>query len=213
MADMAEAEEQLRRASDLMLELQQRLVEAQPQARPRPAVQPYGAPSTLPREAFPREATACEERPNTPVSPGRDVAGYSRSAWEAGPGVLRARHPGLETRGGEMVAGPNPGALKGAVDCEWQGGTEEAGEVRGGVGPGGCGDPQREAFQCSAGPPKGYVVAATAAETEPSPRPGSFLPLSIEVNKEITLRYSYKFTSLTAGPTHLHLDGGRKTLR
>eukprot|EP00903_Cladosiphon_okamuranus_P008200 g7895.t1 len=40
MADVSKAEEQLRGASDLMVELQQRLVEAQPQQYGRPAVQP-----------------------------------------------------------------------------------------------------------------------------------------------------------------------------
>lgn len=175
MVDMAKAEEKLRGASDLMLELQQHLVEAQPQPHPRPFVQPHVAPSTLPREdfPFPQEASAYEEKTSISAPPARQ----STSAWEDEPETLPAGTLGLETRGGGVVAGPSPGAPRGA-DCEWQ---RERGKV-GAVEAGGDGELRMEASHlCHAGRTKGYIAAAAATETAPSPRLGPFLPLSIEV--------------------------------
>lgn len=197
MVDMAKAEEQLRGASDLMLELQQRLVEAQPHhAYPRPAVYPHGAPSRLPRENFPEEEDATyEEQTTTSVPPEKDMARGFVSAWAAEPGTISAGNPRLESRAGGIVAGLNPGGAPRArvVDYEWrgeQGGRGEVADVRGAVEAGGDGELRNQAFRlCDAGHTRGDVAAtAASAETSLSPRPGSFLPLSIEVRTQEYLR-------------------------
>lgn len=190
MVDMVKAEEQLRGASDLMLELQQRLAEAQPQAYPRPTVHPHGAPSRLPRENFPEEteASAYEEQWDMSVPPGKGATKHFTAAWAAEPEMLPAGNPRLETRAGGVSAGRNPGGAPRVADYEWQGGQRgqgghgEAAEVRGSVEAGGDREQRTQVFRfCDAGRTRGDVAAAASAETALSPRPGSFLPLSIEV--------------------------------
>lgn len=215
MVDVAKAEEQLRGASDLVAELQQRLVEAQPQEYRRSAAPPHVPPSRLPRDNF-QEDSACEEyqHPNTITSgtPRNDVSKHLASTWEA-------ESEGLSLPAGNLGLGTrergNAGSQLGG--CEWQGRQRGVGVVRGAFEVGSDGELQTQALQwCdgSAGRTEGYFAVAAANETAPSPRSGPFLPLTIEVRtryrgKPTDERHVFQFNTYTKNMGHRD----RETLR
>lgn len=126
---MGKAEEQLRGASALMLELQRGLAEVQqPPTQPPQRVPAGAAPSTLPRE------DAYESRPDFSVlHPGRGISRHTIPPWNAGPKTLDTGQPVL-AGGARSNAGSNAGIE------EWQGGgmvNVRTGAMGGAVGAGG----------------------------------------------------------------------------
>eukprot|EP00752_Nemacystus_decipiens_P004745 g4323.t1 len=131
MADMAKAEEQLSAASEILLELQQRLVEVQHQAYPRPGAHPHVVASRLPREdSSEGDASAFEEHTNISApSPRKDPRKHFTYAWAAETEMPPVGNLRLETRPGGIVAGRSPGGVTRTVDYEWQGGQGGHGEA------------------------------------------------------------------------------------
>lgn len=202
MVDMTNAEEQVRGASDLMLELQQRLVDPHPQACPRPAVEPRVPPSSLPRENVPQRASTYEEQPN--ISPGKYVEKHTE------PETHPSGNLGLDSRAGGVFSGLTPGPPRAAA-CGWQGKRAGAGGATGEIEAGGDGALRTQPFRlCTKG---GVAAAAASTEITPSPRPASVLPLSIEVR-------AYPFdppekyeTPWLSCKTQIDVGGNRETLR
>lgn len=134
---MDKAEEQLRGASSLMLQLQQCLAETQqPQAHPLPRTISYGAPSALPRE----EEGVLQQQA---AYPGRGARRSSACSWQTEPRASPTGPPGMPAWDEELVAEPNSASTRGGVN-DLQGVRKEAERVPGVIGPGGVGALQPE---------------------------------------------------------------------
>lgn len=179
---MDKAEEQLRGASSLMLQLQQRLAETRPQGHPLPRTAPYAAPSALPRE---EKGVLQQQAAYT----GRGARRSSACSWQTEPDASPTGPPGMPAWDEELVDEPNSASTRGGVN-EWQGVRKEAGGEPWVVGAGGVGALQteelrEEAFPVKTAGPSMGPRAAVGPGFAAHPRLAASLMLPAEV--KITL--------------------------
>ncbi|CAM9778467.1 unnamed protein product [Ectocarpus sp. 12 AP-2014] len=183
VVDMKKVEVQLGGASALMLELQQGLAETYSSM---PAAQPCVAPSVLPRDVEQQQ-----QQQQHKAYARTDMTGtHARPAWTVEPGELFANghRVGMGWRG--MNDEPRTQVVGG--NSEWQAGMGVA------RGVGGCGDVevlQRGEPSPRGRPPvyeEGPLMAAhppsrcaNVADVAAPARPGSHLPLEIEVSEHL----------------------------
>lgn len=180
--DMRKAEEQLRGASALMLELQRGLAEIQqPQTQPSQRVPAGAAPSTLPREH------AFETRPDmSGMQPESGIGRHAAPPWNAGPETFDADQSGW-AGGGRTPTWSN------TVVDEWHGGgvvKVRMGAMGGAVKAGGAGvlrqgkvaDMEYPTYEVAGRTMEIYNVdTGIPPANDSSSFPGSCAPLRIEV--------------------------------